>query len=122
MKELWTVMQSLKMEAICERRRDLSKLINGEVFFPMKVWPHWMKPIFWRNPRSDKNTFILVLFLLGKGCLPYIIGAWVLSSIVWKEAWQRQKKRFDQMMWVLNRTKSAVIGTILTYSTTATCF
>ncbi len=104
MKELWNRMQSWNKPMICERRRELSLLINGDVFYAMKVWPCWMKEIFWRAPISDKNTFILVLFLLGNGCSPHVICEWILNSIVWKEALQRQKKRFDQVMWILKKT------------------
>lgn len=89
-------------QSISRERLHLYEQINGELFYPMKTWPNWIKRIFWKKPLSDKQTFMLVLFLHGNGCLPTILLAWILSSQFWAaEKWKTLKKRSFQIHWIL---------------------
>lgn len=102
----WSRMQSASRNETMEERRRLSGIMNGDVFFDMKLWPVWMKRIFWQKPLTDTNTFILTLFLFGNGCSPYIICEWVITSVVGYESYSRQRKRMEQTLRILERTLS----------------
>ena len=52
-------------------------------FFPLKWWPMDMQLKFWKKPIGDKDTFQLVLFLLGNGCAPYLLKRWIMLSQLW---------------------------------------
>ena len=63
---------------VVEQRRQLTRLIDGDVFFPLKSWPKEMRLIFWK-----KNQWVipkLVLFLIGNGCEPSLIGRWTKAE------------------------------------------
>ena len=45
-------------------------VINGDVYFPINAWPQEMKLVFFKKPLGDKDTFILLLFLIGKFMFP----------------------------------------------------
>ena len=57
-----------------EERRQLTRLIDGDAFFPLKSWPKEMRLIFWKKKTmGDTETFKLVVFLIGNGCEPSLI-------------------------------------------------
>ena len=70
----------LNMREVVERRREIMKIIDGDTFFPLKSWPKDMKLIFWKKPMKDKETFKLVLFLIGNGCSPDLIRRWIVAQ------------------------------------------
>lgn len=47
-------------------RMRLLQLINGDVFFKLSKWPKSMKRLFFKKPHSDKETSVLLYFLIGK--------------------------------------------------------
>lgn len=89
--------------SIRHERRKIFAIIDGEVFYRLKLWPEWMKQVFWNKPLTDKSTFVLFLFLYGNGCPPTVIFKWVLSSQFWALHPEIQaKKRERQMKWIMN--------------------
>ena len=51
-------------------RTELFKIINGDVFFPLKEWPLALRLCFWTKPLSDAESFKMMLFLIGNGLVP----------------------------------------------------
>ena len=47
------VKNSTKAE-VSEKRRTLSRAINGDLFYPVKMWPKHMKFIFWKKQLVTK--------------------------------------------------------------------
>jgi hypothetical protein len=92
-------MQSLHKEVLTKERLELFRLINGELFYPMREWPTSYKTMFWKKPHSDKSTFQILLFLLGNGCPPEIAQKWILSSMYWS-TWGNAHKRGHQLLWL----------------------
>ncbi len=99
--QFWTRLQDASRSDIAKERRQLSSLINGDVFFDMHLWPGWIKPIFWSTPLTDRQTFILALFLIGNGCPPNIACQWIMSSTIYKEPPMRQRKHLDQLLQII---------------------
>ena len=91
------VENSTKAE-VSEKRRTLSQAINGDLFYPVKMWPKHMEFIFWKKPIGDKGTFKLLLFLVGNGCAPAVAAEWVLTSAAWNR--ESIRKRADQIKWI----------------------
>ena len=83
-------------------RKELFKVINGDAFFPLKSWPRDIQLIFWRKPMTDRETFKLVLFLLGNGCAPDLICQWVLTAQFWADSLKSAEKRARQVDFILN--------------------
>ena len=78
------------------------KIIDGDAFFPLKSWPKEMKLIFWKKSMKDKETFKLLLFLIGNGCSPDLIRRLIVLAQYWANSWQRAEKRAPQVDYVLN--------------------
>jgi hypothetical protein len=94
--------ESASYETIKNERMSLFKIIDGELFYSMKDWPKSTKQVFWKKPLSDKETFIVTLFLHGNGCPPEILMKWVLSSQFWaSDKGNTLKKRNIQLQWIL---------------------
>ena len=51
---------SCSKKQISKKRHDLLKIINGDIFYSISLWPSDMKRIFWNKPMSDKDTFKLI--------------------------------------------------------------
>ena len=78
------VLRSSKRE-ISEKRVELLRDIDGEIFYPLSMWPKKMERLFWKKPLQDKDSFKLVLFLFGNGCPATVIADWIVSSTFWKK-------------------------------------
>jgi hypothetical protein len=50
------VITSSKRE-ISERRRALFRSVDGDMFYPLSVWPNDMRSAFWKKPIGDEETF-----------------------------------------------------------------
>ena len=92
------VVTSSKTE-MSERRQDLFRSINGDLFYPLLVWPNDMRGSFWKKPIGDEETFKLVLFLMGNGCPPTVITDWIVSSTFWDKS--KTVKRWEQVKWII---------------------
>ena len=79
---------NLSRKSIIQQRLQLINSFNCDAFYPLSVWPREFKLIFWKKQISDKDTFKLFLFLIGKGCSPHLISHWILTS----QHWPREKK------------------------------
>ena len=78
-----TYIWHLSKQQISNERLLLFQLINGDIFYPIRTWPLEMQLLFWNKPTSDKDSFRLMLFLIGNGCPPNITAKWILSSQHW---------------------------------------
>ena len=88
----------LSKKDIVEKRHEVYHLLNGYVFYPSKNWPKGTLSIFWKKPIGDLNTFKLMLFFIGNGCLPHVISEWIVfSSLYWAEPtkWDKRKRQID---------------------------
>ena len=81
------------------RRWELFALVNGEVFFPLEMWPTEMKKTFFAKPISDKDTHKLTMFLIGNSCSYSVAAEWILSSNFWAK--EKMVKRIVQLRWIL---------------------
>ena len=79
-----------------EERRQLTRLINEDAFFPLKSWPKETWLICWKKPMAYTETFKLVLFLIGNGCEPSLIRRWTMLVRHWPESTTRQKRGQDK--------------------------
>ena len=91
----------LSRAEVVEERRQLTRVFNGDAFFPLKSWPKEMRLIFWRKPLGDTETFKLVLFLIGNGCRPSLIRRWKMLAQHWAESTVKAEKRARQVDFVL---------------------
>ena len=62
------------------KRTFLLEYINGDIFYPINLWPMKLQSIFWNKPIGDKETFVLFLFFIGNGGSPHVITEWILTS------------------------------------------
>ena len=69
-------------KAISERRHTLLKLIDGDIFYALSLWPQDMKLIFLKKPICDLECFKLLLFLVGNGCPPCFAACRMDNDIV----------------------------------------
>ena len=83
-----------------EKFQEKGQTLNGDAFFPIKLWPEEMRMAFWRKPIDDKDTFKLVLFCIGNGCSPNLISKWILLAQNW--APEKAETRARQVDFVLN--------------------
>ena len=90
----------LSRREVSRERADLFKTLNGDAFFPIKLWPEEMRMAFWRKPIGDKDTFKLVFFCIGNGCSPNLISRWILLAQSW--APEKAETRARQVDFVLN--------------------
>lgn len=95
-------------------------MIDGDVSYPLRAWPKWIKFLFWTKPISDKGAFQLSLFLLGNGCPPDLIMKWILSSQYWaKDRKRALVKKKKQVEWILlNEKQREMTGFTLIFTTT----
>ena len=90
-------------DEVVEERRQLTRLINGDAFFPLKSWPKETRLIFWeKKPMAYTETFKLVLFLIGNSCEPSLIRRWTMLARHWAESTTKAEKRARQVDFVLN--------------------
>ena len=87
----------LSRQEVVEERKQLSRLINGDAFFPEKSWPKDIRLIFWENTMGDKETFKLLLFFHCNGCNPENISRWILLAQSWASAQATAEKRARQI-------------------------
>ena len=73
-------MKMLDKKAVADKRRDLLKLLDGDVFYSINRWPQVIKQVFWRKPMSDVEVLKTLLFFLGNGCPPSFIWLWIMLS------------------------------------------
>jgi len=95
-------------------------MTDRDIFYPLHVWPKWIKLLFWSKPLTGKGTFQLTLFLIGNGCLPELIVKWVLSSQYWAVDRKRAiEKRTKQVEWIWpTRRQKEITGFTLISITT----
>jgi hypothetical protein len=87
---------------IVKEMKELLKKINGDIFYKIKVWPTWLRRIFWKKPLSDTETFKTFIFFAGNGCPPNVIIKWILSSFVWARTDGKLiDKRIRQLKYLL---------------------
>ena len=96
---------SIAMSDITQERRDFFQLLNGDIFYPISVWPQDIKLLFWKKPIGDTDTFKLLLFFLGNGCSPDIISQWILTSQYWADH-KKADKRARQISFIRNNLTS----------------
>ena len=90
---------------ISEHRRALFQLLNGDIFYPVQVWPKKILTTFVKKPMGDQDTFQLVLSFLGNECFPDIISEWINSSQYWASS-QKLDKRKRQVSLIYNNMTS----------------
>lgn len=98
-------MTNLTRHGIVRERRLLFNLMNGDVFYGTKVWPLWIKKLFWKKPLSDMETFKVFLSFIGNGCPPTVIVKWILTSVYWKIDDKTLDKRARQLRFLLDNIK-----------------
>ena len=64
----------IKREDVISESRELLILLDGDLFYPMRSWPRWVEMAFWKKPISDEECFKVMLFFIGNGCPPDVIG------------------------------------------------
>lgn len=82
----------LNRQQISNRRLQLFNLLNGDLFYPLNIWPKDIKALFWKKPIGDCDTFKLLLFFIGNGCSPCIIAEWILTSQNWAPQSKGEKR------------------------------
>ena len=92
---------TFKQENI-SKRHNLFNLINGDLFYPLKLWPHKYITMFWKKPISDRETFELFLFFIGNGGSPQAIAEWILTSQAWTNENRKIEKRSRQLDFIFN--------------------
>ena len=90
-------MKYFDRQKIVEERKEIFKLLDGDVFYDMKRWPNDVEKIFWQKPMSDTNTFKVVLFFVGNGCPPELINKWIMLSQHWSSPSSKCLKRARQL-------------------------
>ena len=80
-------------------RQNLFQVINGNAFFPLKVWPKAITRAFWSKPLSDMQSFSFFVFFIGNGGSPYIAAEWIVSSLFGRPATQIRKSLY-QINWI----------------------
>ena len=84
--------------SVSEKRKELFHIINGDCFYPLRTWPESIQTMFWKKPLQDKETFKLMLFLVGNGCGPLVAAEWILSAMVWNK--DILQKRTRQLKYI----------------------
>ena len=89
---------------ITATRQNLMKQINGDLFYPMSLWPTRMRQSFWAKPIGDEDTSKLSLFLVENGCPPWLAKDWILTSTFWDKT--KTIKRLYQTEWILTNREN----------------
>ena len=97
-------MRYLTLQEVVERRTELFKIINGDVFSPLKEWPLALR--FWTKPLSDEDSFKMMLFLIGNGPAPRLAAEWVMLSQFWTRDHEKMKQLVIQADFVLTNLES----------------
>ena len=66
-------------EEFKNERLRLLRLINGDAFFSLKHWPKEMRILFYKKPHSDRETSLMIFFLIGK--IFFIIATFFLYCL-----------------------------------------
>ena len=82
-------------------RKRLLHSINGDIFFPLSLWPFQYQSMFWQKPLSDRSTFQLMLFLIGNGCSIHVASSWIFSSLTYSSDIAVDDKRRTQLITIL---------------------
>ena len=85
----------LTLQEVVERRTELFKIINGDVFSPLKEWPLALRLL------PDEDSFKMVPFLIGNGLAPRLAAEWVMLSQFWIRDHEKRKQRVIQAGFVL---------------------
>ena len=83
-----------------ERRTELFKIINGDVFFPSKEWPLALRLWFWTKPLSDEDSFKMMLFLIGNGLAPSRTSRWVGHAVPVLDSRPRKDEEAGDTSWL----------------------
>ena len=89
-------------KAVTDKRRDLLKLLNGDVFYSINRWLRVIEKLFWQKPMRDVEVFKTLLFFLGNGCPPTFISQWIMLSQYWSFCEQKCLKRARQIDFIVN--------------------
>lgn len=95
-------MRNWGKEKIVRKRKELLKLIDGDVFYTLSRWPKEMQTLFWKKPLGDLDLFKMILFFVGNGCPPRVIIDWIISSQFWALCWVTHEKRARQIHFIMN--------------------
>ena len=49
-----------------KERLQILWLIDGDIFYHLRMWPTELRRRFFRKPNTDQDTMVLFLFFLGK--------------------------------------------------------
>lgn len=82
-----------------KERRMLYQIIEGDAFFPLKIWPRNVIRMFWCKPMRDKEAFAFFMFFVGNGGSPIIAAEWIISSLFGRSE-KEIKKRLYQLCWI----------------------
>ena len=112
---------------ICEyelvkERWEVWSVLNGDAFFSVAVSPKDMRAAFYKKPKSDLQTFKLLLLCLGNGCSPYLIQRWIMLTLAWKGNNSTAEKRARQVDFVLNNIERRLAPGSTSTCCMARCF
>ena len=66
MYEFINVIEKMNFSEYTHERKRILELINGDMFFQIKLWPKKILMMFFHRPQSDRETMVVFLFLYGK--------------------------------------------------------
>ena len=101
----WTKMQSWETERVLSYRQNLIHDIDGCMMAPIQCWPENIRKIFALTPIGDVQSFQIVLFFIGNGFSPYVIGEYIIMSYMVSSDAEKNRttrKRIEQIEWVHN--------------------
>lgn len=58
------------------RRRAIAE--EGEIFYPLSMWPPWAQNVYMKPHKNRVERFTLWVFLVGNGLEPELARGWVL--------------------------------------------
>ena len=103
--ELWRDLSRFGKDRMFYYRAAMIKEYDGDIFFPIRLWPKYIRRIFFQKkaPIGDKQTFTILLFFIGNGSSPERAGKWILSSHALFHCSRSQRsalKRIRQIKWI----------------------
>ena len=89
-------MRMLEKKAVVDKRIELLRLLDGDVFYSMRIWP-----------RSIERTYVMWKYLsccyfFGNGCPPTFISKWILLSQYWCFSQEKCLKRARQIQFIVD--------------------
>ena len=99
-------MKMLDKKTVADKRRDLLKLLDGDVFYSINRWPRVIEQVFWKKPMSDVEVLKTLLFFLGNGCPPSFISQWIMLSQYWSFCEEKCLKRARQIDFIVNNVEN----------------